>query len=284
VRQKYLLALHQKTGRNIIAYYSGWLSKPPVFGSEITHEDKNGFMMAIHKMDRSLGLDLILHTPGGQISATQSLVDYLHKMFKDDIRAIVPQIAMSAGTMIACSCKEILMAKHSNLGPIDPQNRGVAAYGVIEEFKRACKEVKADPSKISMWQQIIGKYHPTFLNECENAKNRSNLFVRNQLEAVMFKGDSRAKKKAERIVKSLTDYKKNKGHDRPIHAEECEGFGLKIKKIEDDPDLQELVLTVHHCYMHALMNTAAFKLIENQNGICFSKVMSMPQMGGLTMM
>ena len=30
--------------------------------------------------------------------------------------------------------------------------------------------------------------------------------------------------------------------------------------------MQDLVLTVHHCYMHTLMNTAAFKIIENHLG------------------
>src|SRR5437899_7053355 len=109
VRRKYLTELHNFTGRNVIAYYSGWLSKPTVGGLQINDEDKNGFMMAVHGLDRSKGLDLVLHTPGGAISATQSIVDYLHKMFKNDIRAFVPQIALSAGTMIACSCKEIWM-------------------------------------------------------------------------------------------------------------------------------------------------------------------------------
>jgi ClpP class serine protease len=75
-------------------------------------------------MDRSKGLDLILHTPGGDMAATESLVDYLRQMFGKDIRAIVPQIAMSGGTMIALAWKEILMGKHSNLGPIDPQFSG----------------------------------------------------------------------------------------------------------------------------------------------------------------
>ena len=36
-------------------------------------------------------------------------------------------MAMSGGTMIACSCKEILMGKHSSLGPVDPQIMGIAA-------------------------------------------------------------------------------------------------------------------------------------------------------------
>jgi len=95
----------------------------------------------------TLGLDLILHTPGGGIAATQSLVDYLQRMFKSDIRAIVPQIAMSAGTILACCCKQILMCKHSNLGPIDPHLNGMPTYGVIREFRRALREVKRDPSR-----------------------------------------------------------------------------------------------------------------------------------------
>jgi ClpP class serine protease len=65
-------------------------------------------------------------------------------MFDDNIRAIVPQIAMSAGTMLACSCQWILMGKHSNLGPIDPQLSGIPAHGVLAEFKRALEEIKLD--------------------------------------------------------------------------------------------------------------------------------------------
>lgn len=101
IRRKYLDQLFNHTHRNVIAYYSGFLSKPGIAQSAISDEDKNGFMMAIHGIDREKGLDLILHTEGGNIAATQSIVDYLHRMFKNNIRAIVPQIAMSAGTMIA---------------------------------------------------------------------------------------------------------------------------------------------------------------------------------------
>lgn len=177
IRRQYLGKLHEYTGRDVIAYYSGWLSKPGIPLADISDEDKNGFMMAVHGLDRSLGLDLILHTPGGAIGATQSLVDYLRRMFGNDIRAIVPQIAMSAGTMIACCCKEIWMARHSNLGPIDPHIRGLPARGVIEEFKTACNEVAEDPSRIPIWQAIVAQYEPAFLSRCENAILWSNDFV-----------------------------------------------------------------------------------------------------------
>ncbi len=227
--------------------------------------------MAVHQLDRSKGLDLVLHTPGGGIAATHSIVDYLRQMFGKNIRAVVPQIAMSAGTIIACSCKKILMAKHSNLGPIDPHLRGIPANGVLLEFKRACEEVKEDKSKIPIWQSIIGQYRPTFLSQCENAINWSNEFVEEQLTAVMFEGKADANKKAKGIVENLSSYDKNKTHNRHIHFQECFDMGLDVDLIEDDPKLQDLVLTVHHCYMHSLMNTPSFKMIENHLGLAFVK-------------
>ena len=81
VRRKYLKSLFELTGRNVIAYYSGWLSKPGIEGVHINDEDKNGFMMAVHELDRSIGLDLILHTPGGELHATESIIHYLHQMY-----------------------------------------------------------------------------------------------------------------------------------------------------------------------------------------------------------
>lgn len=206
VRRQYLERLHRKTGRNVIVYYSGFLSKPSIYGLDINDEDKNGFMMVVHKMDRSAGLDLVLHTPGGSISSTQSIVHYLRTMFDGNIRAIVPQIAMSAGTMIACSCREIWMGKHSNLGPIDPHLRSIPAYGVVAEFKRACKEVAKDPSRTPLWQQIIGQYRPAFLSQCENAIKWSNAFVEEQLREVMFAGDRAASRKSREIVRKLADF------------------------------------------------------------------------------
>lgn len=271
IRQKYLQELHKKTGRNIIAYYSGWLSKPGILQNDLNDEDKNGFMMAVHKLDKKKGLDLILHTPGGGIAATESIVNYLHKMFNKDVRAIVPQIAMSAGTMMACSCKKILMAEHSNLGPIDPHLNGIPARGVTEEFKRAFKEIKADPVKLRVWEPILSQYRPAYLSQCENAIKWSNQFVEDHLTAVMFGGGAGARKKAKRITRALLDYTRNRTHSRHFHLEDCRKMGLDVERIEDDPQLQDLILTVHHCYMHALMNTTAFKIIENQNGVAFVK-------------
>ncbi len=169
IRRQYLSEIHKATVRNVIIYYSGWLQNGGVPEIKFNDDDKNGLMTVIHELDRDLGLDLILHTPGGETAATESFVDYLRAMFGTDLRAIIPQLAMSGGTMIACACKEIIMGKQSSLGPIDPQLSGVPAHGVVEEFNRAKREIKEDPSAIPVWQPVVSKYPPTFIGECEKA-------------------------------------------------------------------------------------------------------------------
>lgn len=269
VRRRYLKRLQKVTGRNVIAYYSGWLQKPGLRGNAVNDADKNGLMAVIHKLDRRKGLDLLLHTPGGETAATESIVDYLHKMFDGNIRAIVPQLAMSAGTMISCACKEIVMGKQSSLGPIDPQMGGLPAHGVVEEFKRAVTEITLNPACIPVWQPIIAKYHPTLIGECEKAIQWSNEMTKEWLLRNMLKGDVDAETKAENIITELGDHALTKSHARHLSATKCQSFGLKVVMLEDNRELQDAVLSVHHAYIHTLASTVAYKIIENHKGVAF---------------
>ncbi len=266
VRQKYLKLLSEHTGRNVIAYYSGWLHKPSVFGMDINDEDKNGFMLCCHEIDRDKGLDLILHTPGGNLYATESIINYLREIFGDNIRAIVPQIAMSGGTIIATSCKSIVMGKHSNLGPVDPQIGRTPAQAVKAQFEQAYNEIIADPRTVPVWQPIIAQLGVSFLKQCDWAIESANNLVIEALTRNMLKDDSNATITAKKIAEALSDLGKNKSHERHFHVDYCAGIGLIIENLEDDQNLQDLVLTVHHCYMHALANTRSFKIIENDTG------------------
>ncbi|HEY9000497.1 MAG TPA: hypothetical protein VIM89_04040 [Mucilaginibacter sp.] len=266
VRRKYLTKVSEVTNRNLIAYYSGWLQKPGAPDAAVNDKDKSGFMLAIHKLDKAKGLDLILHTPGGDLAATESLVDYLYSMFNKDIRVIVPQISMSAGTMIALSSKEIVMGKHSNLGPIDPQFNGVACQAVVDEFNEAIESIKATPQSVALWQVIIGKYHPTFLGACKQAIAWSESMVSAWLKFNMCNGDS---ERVEKIMKTFSNHKEQYSHARHISKTQCVEVGLNVSNLEDNQDLQDAVLTTHHLYMHTFSNTNAVKIIENHNGIAY---------------
>ena len=69
---KYTEKLHEKTGRNIIIYYSGWLNVDDEKIS-IDSTDKNGFMYTIKDLDKSKGLDLVLHTQEDQLKQQNPL-------------------------------------------------------------------------------------------------------------------------------------------------------------------------------------------------------------------
>ena len=277
IRRRYLKQLYRVTGRNVIIYYSGWLQKPGVPGTNLDDADKNGFMNAVHGLDSAKGLDLILHTPGGETAATESVVDYLRSVFGTNIRAIVPQLAMSAGTVIACACQEIIMGQQSSLGPIDPVYRGLAAHGVVEEFKRAFEDIKGkggriDQAKAAVWQPIIAKYQPTLIGECEKVSAWSNEMVVDWLISGMLMWHDDREAKAREIVRELGDHARTKSHARHLSIARCQEIGLNATALESVPKLEEAVLSVHHAAIHTLAGTGALKIIENHKGEAFISV------------
>lgn len=264
IRRKYLARLAAHTGRTTIAYYSAFLSKDDasVF---INDDDINGLMLCSHGVDKNAGLDLLLHTPGGSIAATESFIHYVKSIFGNDLRAIVPQIAMSGGSIIACSCKSIVMGKHSNIGPCDPQVRGFPALAVKQQFKEMYDAIMADSAAADAYGPLLRQLGPSFLKECDQAIDWADDFLRQSLEDNMFAGDADAASKARDATNQLTSDNK-RGHDKHFYIDDCRRMNLTVEVLETDKTLQDLVLTVHHCFMHTLANTAALKVVENHKG------------------
>ena len=272
MRMEKMQALHTITNRNVICYVSAFLQSSinnPEF--QINDNDMNGFMNAVSGIkDRPKGLDLVLHTPGGVVTATESIVTYLRKMFNMDIRVIVPHMAMSAGTMIACSSKEIIMGKESSLGPIDPQYHNVPAQGVLKEFKQAMDETMRSPNRSLIWKEIIQQYRPTFVGECDNVVKMSHDLVNGWLQDCMFKKNPKKSARAKTILDELASHDASKVHDRHYDYVKCKKLGLKVTALEDDPELQEAVLSLYHCYLLSIYRIpTSLKYIENQNGETF---------------
>ena len=275
VRRKYLKKVYNLTKRNTILYASCWTSKsnvPPAFLS-IIDEDLQGLMEVIHGLSGS-ELDLILHTPGGSLEVAEAFVSYLRSKFTN-IRIIVPSMAMSAGTMIACSGNSIVLGKHSFLGPTDPQLpmqtatgfRMVSAQSILDQFDRAQKECK-DPSKLSSWIPMLNQYGPDLLIQSEKALEISQELVENWLAKYMLKNN---RKKAKEIAGWLSDNKLFKTHGRKISRNQLEEKGLSIKYLEDNQEEQDLFLSIFHTTTHTFSVTPAVKIIENHNGRAFIK-------------
>jgi hypothetical protein len=280
VRRKYLAALHAKTGRPIILHASKWTQPDPTVPPEllsIQDEDLQGIMEVIQGLAGG-NLDLILHSPGGSLEAAEAVVSYLRSKFTH-IRAVVPQLAMSAATMIACAADEILMGKHSFLGPIDPQIvinsplgvRMVPTQAIEEQFDLAKKECQ-DPKNLGAWLPMLAQYGPDLLVQCKHVSKMARDLVEEWLTKYMFRRYSDPQLRAKTIADWLSDHSAFKSHGRHIPREELRNRGLEIRNLEDDQELQDLALSVFHATTHTFQGTASVKIIENHLGRAFVKL------------
>ena len=204
-------------------------------------------------------------------------------------------MAMSAATIIACSADEVVLGKHSFLGPIDPQiiigtplgQRMVPTQAILDQFEKAKKEC-ADPAKLAAWLPMLNQYGPDLLVQCRDALHLSRSLVQSWLETYMFKGDPKRAAKAKQIAKWLCDHRYFKTHGRHIPRAEVEKRGVRIGHLEKDETEQDLVLSVFHATTHTFNGTAAVKIIENHLGKAFIKqsqqmLIQIPGGGGIQM-
>lgn len=274
IRRQYLADLNGYTKHDTIVYAASFPCSIPGVSSNalsIGLNDIQGFMTCINGL-KSDKLDLILHSPGGSLEATEQLVQYLRAKYKY-IRAIVPQNAMSAATMLACACDEIIMGKQSAIGPIDPQMtltrpNGVAytlpAHSILADFERAKEEMSKNPEAAKVWIPKLLEIPNGFLDLCTKTIAISKEKVAEWLNSYMFKNDK--EKKGKEIAEWLGDFNEHKTHGRPINYQLARNKGLKISLLEDDHELQDKVLSVYHATLVTFDVAPCVKIIENHLG------------------
>lgn len=82
--------------------------------------DSEQVLRAIKLTDPKVPIDLILHTPGGLVLATEQIAMALCR-HPGKVTVFVPHYAMSGGTLLALAADEIVMDENAVLGPVDPQ-------------------------------------------------------------------------------------------------------------------------------------------------------------------
>ena len=273
IRRKYLDQLYRYTNRPTLIYATSFTVKE-ISGDvlQINRSDIQGFMSALQGIQGN-SLDLIVHSSGGAAEATEQIVNYLRAKF-NDIRVIVPQNAMSAATMLACSSNRIIMGKHSSIGPIDPQlnmrtpggEYVVAAQSILEEFAAAQQNVNTPNNNPILWIQKIQQYPPGLLVQCSKVIELAKRLVRGWLAQYMFLGASNADQKATELSEWLGNNSNFLTHGRSIGIDLARQKGLIIDSLEEDQQLQELVLSVFHSTVATFQSTPCVKMIENHAG------------------
>lgn len=268
MRRTYILELFALTGRNVVVYATDWMQTGGPDAS-IVLSDIHGLMEVFKDLNPDIGLDLILHSPGGDPTAADSLVRYMRQKFTD-VRVIVPIAAMSAATMWALSADRILMGKHSQLGPIDPQlvfpHAMVPAGAITRTFERAQLECAADATRLSAWVPTLQQYFPGLLDMCDDSTKLARSLAEEYLFEHMLKNDPNKADLARVAAEYFADDQVHIAHGRGIHRDSIIALGLTVERLEDDDKLQDAVLSVHHAFMHTFGMTPAVKIIENHIG------------------
>ena len=172
----------------------------------INIEDSEAVLRAIRLTPDDMPIDLLLHTPGGLVLASEQIAKALQK-HPAKVTVFVPHYAMSGGTMISLAADEIAMDDNAVLGPVDPQLGEFPAASILEVVRQ--KEKDKIDDRTLMLAEIAAK-----------AMTQVRDFVRYLLSDKM--DEARAKDLAELLSSG------NWTHDYPIDCEQLKKMGLPV--------------------------------------------------------
>jgi len=236
VHQRLIKDFEEKFKVNLVCYIA-------LFGhpaGAIGHEDGE----IIENILRSIKLSenplyLLLHTPGGSPEAAANVIRVC-RSYSKRFSVIIPNAAMSAGTLIAMGADDIIMSDTSKLGPIDPQmifvqEKGVAIMRPAKSFIDAyidlinsAKHAIATGQPATPFLHLLNRQDPSWIIECVRARNATENLAKEVLKRNMLKDKS--EKEINSVVKRFFEIGDKNTHGRPISPEEAEDFGLKIRK------------------------------------------------------
>lgn len=195
---------------------------------------------------------VVLDTVGGIVEVVERIVTVIRHHY-NEVYFLVPDRAMSAGTVLVMAGDKIFMNYFSCLGPIDPQiekdGKFVPAMSYLNQYQRLCE--RAESGQLNMAELILlNNFDPGELYQFEQARLLSQDLLTKWLSKYKFRDwdthsltgnpvtPEEKRKRAEEIAKVLSDYERWRSHGRMISRDTLvsDPIRLKIEKIEDNPN------------------------------------------------
>lgn len=177
------------------------------FSRYINIEDSEHILRAIRLTPSSMPIDIILHTPGGLVLASEQIA-YALQRHPSKVTVMVPHYAMSGGTMLALAADEILMDENAVLGPVDPQ---IGQYPAVSILKVVQEKNINDIEDNTL---ILADVSTKAIKQVENTIY--NLLV-----------DEMPEDKAHDIAKAFSEGLWT--HDYPIKVDELKKMGIPVE-------------------------------------------------------
>lgn len=243
-------SLEEITSSDVIAYYGQ-------IRPSIVRKFRDFIEEIANKTERKENtLSIVLRSPGGSAETTERLVSIVRKHY-DTVNFIVPDYAMSAGTIFCMSGDRIYMDYASALGPIDPQvlssdqSGYVAALGYLDKVAEITQKSNLSPADVIFLRSLdLGK-----LALYEQAKNLSISLLKKWLVKYKFKDwsnhrttnkgspvtDNDKVQRAQEIANMLSDNKHWHMHGRALGIEHLRELRLDIDDFSEDDALRTAI-------------------------------------------
>lgn len=242
--------LEEKLKSDVVSYYGqiqpGYFRLFRNFIEEVALESK--------RTDKTLSI--ILRTPGGSAQTVERMVSVVRKHY-DLVNFIVPDMAMSAGTIFCMSGDKIFMDYSSALGPIDPQvqlpdgSGFVAALGYLDKVEEIVNKKQLSAADVVFLKGLDLAKLALF----EQARDLSIDLLKTWLVRYKFKDwkqhrttnpgavvtDQEKILRAEEIAKALSNHKKWHSHGRALDVEKLKELRLEIDDYSDNHDLASAI-------------------------------------------
>ena len=197
---------------------------------------------------------IILQTPGGVVEVVERMVGVIRNFYQEVI-VIVPDQAMSAGTVFALSADQIMMDYFSRLGPIDPQifkdDRLVPALSYLKQYEKLNK--KATEGNLTTAEYaLLQKLDLGELYQFEQARELSVELLIKWLSQYKFKDwkttetrktpvtENVRQKRAKEIAHLLNDPERWHSHGRGIDISTLRNeMNLKIEDYSENAKLHD---------------------------------------------
>ncbi len=244
---------------DLLGYYGPISSAMlPAFRNALEQIVENG----AERKDR---LAVILNTPGGEVEAVERMVEMTRRWYRE-VHFIVPNLAMSAGTIFCMSGERIFMDYSSALGPIDPQvqakdGRWVPAIGYLDKFEEILEKDRA--GKLTQTEFAIAQNQDlAVLRRYEQARDLSVNLLKKWLVEYKFKNWAAHRTDAAKLGQPVTADEKNEraeqiasqlgnnslwhSHGRMIGIETLKTLlRLEIDDYTEEKDRRELINRYH---------------------------------------
>ena len=205
---------------------------------------------------REESIAVILDTPGGVVEVVERMVTVLRAAYPE-VTVLVPDRAMSAGTIFALSADRIMMDNLSCLGPIDPQiekdGKLVPALSYLNQFERL--NAKASSGGLTTAEYaLLNKLDLGELYQFEQARDLSIDLLIKWLSSYKFKNwnetdtqktpvtEEMKIERAGEIAQLLNDPEKWRSHGRAIDIGTLrDEVKLQIDNLADNDDFYKEV-------------------------------------------